>query len=1620
MLDHNDHVVAFVDDFLHEALESADAAYVERHCDSCRICKLALDDARKRFAALETLPAIEPSERLIQATLGRIDAHERRTRKVRRWFLGVSLPAIAASALIIGFLHLYYINLTPTPYDLRILGQNRLMAGSMASIRIRLLDRSNGQPMQGVPVDVELRRTGQEVKLASFTTNAEGTGEPRFQLPDWADGDYTLHVVARPGKDVEEISETVQLRRSWKLMLSSDKPVYQPGQTILIRSLALYRADLKPVSGQEVTFAISDPKGNVIFKKQDVTSKYGIASAACPLASEILEGRYDIDCKIGDTSSRRSVEVKKYVLPKFKVEVTLDQPYYQPGQKVKGTVRADYFFGKPVAEGMVEIEATLLGHGLQTMPQQGKTLAKFDRKTDKDGKAEFEFTLPKSLIGREQDSADARFSLSATVTDSAGQTYTRTVSRVVTAQPLRVEIIPENGQLVPGVANKVYLFVSYADGRPAKARMTVAVMDKHLRFENLRFEIAVTSNSLGVASFEIPAEILVFPLHLWVRGRDDNDNVGGRTIEQTVGVSEDFLIRTDKAVYTGGETMTLTALGGGREPVFVDLIKDGQTILTETLEPAANGTASHAIDLPPDLAGTIELCAYRFGPSGLPVRKTRVLYIRSADQLDIKAEMDRREYRPGGKATLRLTLSDDKGQGVPGALSLSAVDEAVFSVLDQMPGMERTFYLLEQELLKPVYAIYPWAPDLKTSIPQEDRNQFEQALFARTARTDTSSATQESSRGGRTGERTLGNRRSIHSLAGESFPAKVKQVEKTRENGLHAMNIMWAAIALAALLLSYAGLWLFLSEKAVYTVHWAGGCIAMVTLVGYFLVYSIGTRSTTTFQYVGSKVSTTRGGGGTPSPGAKNMMTKTGASPRKGSEPPVAEAPIPKAVSIADPIISVEEPTPVRVRELFPETLLWRPELITDDSGRASLDIELADSITTWRLSASAVTADGRLGAAQSSIRVFQPFFVDLNLPVSLTRGDEVAVPVVVYNYLVKPQTVELKLEKGDWFELLGDATQRIELEANAIRATSFRIRVRKVGEQTLQVTAAGSGVADAIKKNIEVVPDGRRVETVINGTLDNPARQRFTVPPEAIEGSPKMILKIYPSTFSHIVEGLDGIFQMPYGCFEQTSSTTYPNLLALDYLKRTKKNAPEIEAKARQYIHLGYQRLIGFEVPGGGFDWFGRPPANVTLTAYGLMEFEDMAKVHDVDPNLLSRTRAWLMSKRNSDGSWSPESHALHEDPTRGRGDLARLSTTAYVAWAIYHPAGMHGYPKPREISQPTLDYLLSFRPEKIDDAYVLALVCNALLAIDPSGKEAQLYLHRLDAMKQSADGGKKVFWQQKAGARTTFYGGGQSGAVETTSLAALALMTAKQSPATTRAALNWIVAQKDGNGTWHSTQATVLALKALVAATESPLGGDQERRIEIALGPQFKKEIVIPPNQADVMKQLDLSPFLTPGAQELTITERSETGAGYQAAFRYHVPGATAEKAEPLTIDLAYDRAELDVGGTVKATATVTNRMRTAAPMVIVDLPIPGGFAIESEDLAALVKAGKIAKYQVTARQAIVYLRGLEPSKPLKLQYRLKAMMPVKVTVAPARVYEYYDTDKQGRSAGARLTAK
>jgi uncharacterized protein YfaS (alpha-2-macroglobulin family) len=222
----------------------------------------------------------------------------------------------------------------------------------------------------------------------------------------------------------------------------------------------------------------------------------------------------------------------------------------------------------------------------------------------------------------------------------------------------------------------------------------------------------------------------------------------------------------------------------------------------------------------------------------------------------------------------------------------------------------------------------------------------------------------------------------------------------------------------------------------------------------------------------------------------------------------------------------------MRVREYFPETLLWRPALITDDKGMVTMPLNFADSITTWRLSASASSKGGLLGGMSASLRVFQDFFVDLDLPVSLTQNDEVAFPVAVYNYLKTPQTVKLDLVQEPWFELIDEAgaSRSLDLKPNEVTALKFRIKAKKVGYQPLTVKAAGSKLSDAIKRVVEIVPDGQKVEVVLSDKLQGKVVQQIVIPDRAVPDASKLIVKIYPGVMAQVLEGTEGMIRLPGG----------------------------------------------------------------------------------------------------------------------------------------------------------------------------------------------------------------------------------------------------------------------------------------------------------------------------------------------------------------------------------------------------------------------------------------------------------------------------------------------------------
>jgi len=451
----------------------------------------------------------------------------------------------------------------------------------------------------------------------------------------------------------------------------------------------------------------------------------------------------------------------------------------------------------------------------------------------------------------------------------------------------------------------------------------------------------------------------------------------------------------------------------------------------------------------------------------------------------------------------------------------------------------------------------------------------------------------------------------------------------------------------------------------------------------------------------------------------------------------------------------------------------------------------------------------------------------------------------------------------------------------------------------------------------------------------------------------------------------------------------TYPNILILDYLKRTKKATPDVQMKAEQLISLGYQRLLTFETPGGGFDWFGNGPAKTGLTAYGLLELTDMARVATVDEGLLQRAKGVLLQRQRPDGSW-PIDGTMHS----WSGMKGELPMTAYVTWALAHAGGAAG----------AVESGLAYLEPRLDegtDAYVLALAANAFARAKPTSRATRRVLDLLASRKGESAGA--VSWSTPM--RTLTYGHGNSAQVETTALAAQAFIAAGYRTDAATGALTYLVRERTASGSWSTTQATILALQALVAGAEGIVErGNATVRVQV----NGREAAVLRVNEQnfDVMQQVDLSRALSAGQNRVTLAVEGDARPLFQLVSRSYVPwrGKSAQ-GKTVDIQVGYDRSTLRRNDVLTADVRVRSRARETLSMLIADVGLAPGFVPEPESLSALVRRRQIERFEVTPRQLILYLRDLPPGQVVRLPVRLRARFPVRAKTPPSTVYEYYN---------------
>lgn len=1493
-----------------------------------------------------------------------------------------------------------------------VLGQREFLAGSSPVIRVLVRDRSAGVPIGDAEVAATL--THQEQVIAKFTARTDRNGEVAVQMtmPDTELKNALLKIEVTSKSAKDSIEETVQIRSALRTLLTTDKPLYQPGQTIHIRALTLSQPSMKPLTEAEVIFEVEDAKGNKVFKAFEKTDAYGISHVDFILADEVNMGTYRVRVLAAGMKEEKTVTVERYVLPKFKVNFTSDRSYYQPGELVKGEIQVDYFFGKPVAGGKVEITCSKFDVAYEDFQV-------IEGKTDEAGHYAFEVRLPEHFVGQPLEAGNASAKFEIKVVDTADHQEKITKNLAVTASPIIVAAVPESGDLIPGLENTIYIVTTYADSTPAACQVT---WNNPADGQPVTF--ATDEGGFGTIAVTPQANTAIT---LSLTARDARGQTGQPSVELKAREQQDdsILLRTDKSLYRVGEPLEFSLFSTRQTgTVYVDVIKDRQTYLTQTLELQGSRTSGR-ITLDAALAGTVQINAYFLGRNGVMVRDRRLILVDPADDLTIQISSNSDTYLPGTEAQVQFVVTNTQGQGVASALGMIVVDEAVFALQEMQPGLEKVYFYLEKEIATPRYEIHGYELD-QCIQPLSPLEQEKPVL----ARRDTAARVLLASAQG-VGDYPLhvntfqrdNKEQAFQQKMTQLLMRKYKKVSKALEKFARKhkeKNLVEKGIDLDILVaedylrkvdtldpwgtsLKISGSWCRNCQTYHQFVLFSAGIDGQWSTADDVAVPSIFDRDNRIRREVGGK----DGVVWFKEAGVERealAMDAAGAVPMMAAKPE-SESEADKA-NLSE--LSSGPAEPVRIRQYFPETLYFNPAVITDADGRALLHVPLADSITTWRMTCMASSAQGQLGSATAGIRVFQDFFVDIDFPVSLTQNDQVHVPVAIFNYLKTDQKIQLQVQKEDWFELEGLAEKTVTLAPSEVRAVYFPITARKIGFQKFTVTARGEKKSDAVARSVEIVPDGKEHLVTQSGRLEGAITHTITIPNEAIDEASKIFVKVYPGVLSQVAEGLDSMLRMPFGCFEQTSSVTYPNILVLDYMKTTGKITPELQMKAEGFINTGCQRLVSYEVPGGGFEWFGQAPAHRILTAYGLMEFYDMSKVYEVDPALISRTQQWLAGCQEKDGSYKPSEGGIREGAIdKFTDDVLRV--TAYITWAL----------AATEYQGPEVEKGIAYIRNHLDDMkdiYTRVMVVNALAAINPKEETTLDTLRTLHEMRIEKD--DIVYWAAQS--ETPTCGTGAAADIEVTALAVQALIRCGQELGTVSKAVNFLVKNKDAYGTWQSTQATIQALRAMLMAERGATAA-AEAAIKIQCNGEDITTLTVNDKNSDVLQLVDLKDYTDKGDNAITLTFQGTGALLYQIVGRYYLPypqEALPAREEPMTIDVTYDRTQLATDDLINVTATVRNNRPGRAQMVILDLGLPPGFTLLPDRLNQLVENKVIEKYSTTGRQIIVYLREVAHGQPVEIGYQLLAKYPLTAKTPKSAAYEYYNPDISVEANPIQLT--
>ena len=1339
--------------------------------------------------------------------------------------------------------------------------------------------------------------------------------------------------------------------------VTTDKPIYRIGEKVYVRGVIL-RADghspLTASSGSTgmANFDIKGPKGDTVASGVATISDSTVGFSWDIPASQ-AGGEYTVRIfhPSGDAPAERKFDIRAYRAPRLKSQIVFVRDGYGPGDTVGANLHVERAEGGIPAGARVSVTARV--DGIETW--KGETTV------DGFGNAGASFKLPAAIARGE--------GVIAMVIQDGGTVETATKTIPILLQTMDLAIYPEGGDLIAGLTNRVYVEGRTPAQKPADmAGIIVNAAGREVAMFRTEHE------GRGRFSF-VPAKGDSYSLRV-------TEPAGIKTVFALPAVHESGVVISSASDVTRKQKDVVVRIAATAAGDYgVALTQRGKEFAFKSITLKAHQPANVSFTVPRSLDGVIAATVY-------DDRKTpmaeRLLFRQPEHSLHVQVSADRTDYVPGDKVTLRVATTDDSGKPVGAVVGLTVTDSSVLEMIEKREQAPRlpVMVLLEDDVR-----------NLSDAHVYLDESNPKAPLA-----TDLLLGTQGWRRFA-----TVDPAKFVAAYNDAARRALAIRVVSDAARGQGQGQAMAAGDALLDLPNNNEGLLAYLTKLA----QLRGGNGEVALKIDGFAAFPqaaavngpemreeqfrdlpILVNNDNNDNKVLDRIQVLPGAGG--------------GGGRGGAAAPNQLARRANFLTVREYAHTLRPNWTEGSRVDFAETVYWNAGIKTDAStGIGTVSFNLSDSVTSFNVLADGFSQDGTLGSSVSHVESVQPFSIEPKIPLQVTSGDVIQLPIGFINGKnreLRGAQLTASGVAGLKFTMLGSGSDTLLAKERARRLMQIDVGREFSGMANLTLDARAGVYRDSVSRKLDVQPLGFPHDSASGGVLESNSSKsfEFTLPSEIVRGSLSSSVTVYPTPLASMTDALQSLLREPNGCFEQTSSTSYPMVMAQQYfITHTGVDAATI-AKTRDLLEVSYKRLTGFESPTKGYEWFGADPGHEALTAYGLMQFTDMSQVRAVDKDMLDRTRAWLLSRRDGKGGFSLNPKALD---SFGRAPVD--TTNAYITWALIE-SGQKGLE--REVA------FIKASAGSTPDSYIVALGANILYATGDNAGARQL----MDKLTKSQGPAGNV-----NGAITSITrSGGDALAIETTALSVLAWMREPAYAANVEKGLKWIV-EANKNGRFGSTQSTILALRSIVAYDTANARPKAPGRIVLAVdGKTVGAPLAFTAGTQGALVLPEFASELGPGKH--TVTLRMEDGAKMPFSINVKYYSTLPDSAEQTQIGIRVvlkDR-QIQEGGITEATVSIANKSEQAIPTPIAIVGIPGGLEVRHDQLKELVKSGRIDAYEVIGREVVLYWRYLKANDKFDLPLSLIAAVPGTYTGPASRAYLYYTDEYKNWAPGLQVS--